>query len=94
MSKPRPPAQPSFKERSGSSLVFQGALGPYETQVSLRAGPQIQTKGFVKRVNSTSKFGLNYKSNSLLQVTTLEERRTLVTAGCVSCSTGSEDGQC
>lgn len=46
--------------------------------VSLRNRPQTQAKGFVRMVTSTPSFGLSYKYNSLLQVSTLEERRILL----------------
>lgn len=88
------PAQPSVEGQTRNSLVHQGASEWHcETLASLRIRPQIQTEMFVKMVSSTSSPGLNWKSSSLLQVTTLEERYPLVTVVRVSCSTGWKDGR-
>lgn len=82
LGKPKPPAQPSVEGQTRNSLVHQGASEWRETLVSLRIRPQIQTKVFVKMMSSTSSSGLNWKSSSLLQGATLEERCPVVRVSC------------
>lgn len=75
---PSLPPSPVLKGELEAPLSFKELWDDPVKLVSLRNRPQTQAKGFVRMVTSTPSFGLSYKYNSLLQVSTLEERRILL----------------